>query len=749
MAVSLNTELIGIYCEVKLTLAERIPTTEASTLEVKFCNFELPAQFSSMSATTPVYPLLLEIPDILEEHDDLMPRLSTSRILIDNSENSLGMQRKLSDLFDYYTIVEQPVTVKFIEIKESGNTSYSADRSWSFLGDSIDANLDRGTITINIKNNILKDKVITKEISAAAFPSAPTENLGKFLPIALGADVGVIATRVSTTEHALTTTIGTTHPLGSITEYQAKHPDGTFTKVLDAGNTATYVIDNSGTGTLTTALQINTGIMSPIKSASPYIIDRFTVTLKGTSSASPTGTLTLQILESKNGEGFGALDNDYHVLGTATLDKSTGALATGIAGSAEFEVTFEFKDPVILANDRGSAPSTYLTTFFTLTDSNNAKPVNANVYFFTGTPTQTLRRKNNNVWTVEYADTLIRHRIRGMTLTPSLSSAADSNGLGYSKITVGKGYASCDESSLELAARVNGLSTGGSTKAYIYEILPMFFTSSEFDSSDIFSTFSALTVGGTYERVISGATVGKTGRIQLARELLRNTACKLVSLASSGSAKVGLYCWGNELTRVVRVDDTILKSFKYSIGNRQTVVNNVTASYNRDVLKTVNRSVIEQGGQSGYLKVLANQTLSDSTSQTLYGSNDLANSSFPFIAADTSMSSVCQYYLRSFEQPFISVEFAIPFFAVSEVDGLLSTQVIDIVTAKLPAFYGTASKPLATVYSGEDVIHTTGYDTIRAKQYRTQIISKSLKQIDGILCLYFQGEILNTVFNPT
>lgn len=752
----------GIFIRATITLKEYQSTIEASTQTITVSNF--PTSGHDSTYLSGEFPILLDIADLSEEHDELMPRVATSSITISNKAESLGYQRRFSDLLEYYTINEQPVTITFHSYKQNQNdiVTGSALSTWALIANAVTVDLQRETVTISLKNNVLTDKVITKEITSSEFPNAPTSSIGRFLPLALGANVPVIATRISDTEHALTTTMGTTNDLGGVVDYYAKHVLGDYVKVTSMASTATYYIDAGVVGGVSATVAIGEGRMSPLYTEGWFIMDRLEVTCTGTSTASATGYLTVEILEARNGQPQPTMTRgDFISLGSASADKST--YSASINGTGDFQVVFNFEQPVIISYDhQDDADSLFI--FVSIRDSNTAKPVNLKYYTYNDGNFGYEYNLVNDTWVANQVLRIspprydvFRHKAQGMVLTPTLSSVADDNGLGYSKVAVTKGYSDCDEKLLQLGAVVNGLETGGATSGYIYQILPMLFSSSEYDLADTFTSHGSLVVGQTYGRIIAGATSGRTTRLQLARELLKNSGCRLISLASTGVAKVALYAWGNTLTRQGVIDDRFMTTTKIGIGDRRTVINNITASYSKDVLNRNANDLLEQGGSTGFSKTLANQRLTGSSSVTLYGSNDLGSGNFVYINDDTSMTNMVAFYHRNYEHPYKFVEFYIPFapsFGFPDSSGLVGTslkcsQVVDLVTYQLPAFYGSSAKALNPVDDGELVVETSGYDFTRAKRYRVQIESKKITFIDDIPVLYFTCKILDNSNNPT
>lgn len=770
MATGYTTQVTsGIYQKATINLVNFTNNSEDSTLTVEVSNFE-PAGIVARvggSGDLPIgYPILLEVGELSEEHDELMPRATNSSIVISNKPESLGFQRKFSDLLEYYSINEQDITIEFFYVNGlNSNGSFVGDleilTTWKLKGDSVSVDFERETVTINLKSGVLTDKVITKQITASEFTDAPTSSVGKYLPIALGASVPVLGTKINSTDYALTTTIGTTYPINSVIQYYAQHPQGEYRLVTGTASTSTNLV-TSGLSTLNATRTLGAGIAFPLRVHSDYLLHRMTVQFTGTSTASATGVITLQVVESKipiNASQLGTFrsDADFTVLGSASIDKANHTAS--IAGTGDFSPTFDFDAPVLITpSSREKTVNTSFTYFYVIIkDSNPAKPVSIKMYNNPSSGSFGYEMSfANDVWSDVTLYNQAIHTATGITFTLTDSSTADDNGLGYSKIALGT-LSTCSLERLNMGAIVDGLELSGTTAGYLHQILQFFYSSSEFDSSDIFSTFANVLVGATYERTISGATVGRTTRLQLTRELLRNAGARLISLTSSGETKVGLYYWGSALSSQGTIDDRSCFTTKYGSGSRSSIVNNVTVSYAKNILETTDRALLEQGASAGYSQILANQRLSGSDSITLYGSNDLTNANFPFIREDTSMSNVVNYYLRKYEHPYKFVEFYVPFipsFGYPDANELpvdaLCSEVIELVTAKMPAFYGTSVRPLlAPSEDIEEVTETSGFDFIRAKRYRLQIQSKSIRFQDGIPVLYFVCEILDNHNNPT
>lgn len=747
-----------IYCEIDINL-KRFKGDLDENITISVSNIERSSLFSVYKM---VYPILRDIPELSEDHDEFMPIQTTARLTLDNSEGSLGFQRKFSDLLDNYTITEQDVTVRFFPVNDEvlaidPVTSASDYRYWLMVGDSVDVDLEQGTVTINLKNLSIQDKEITKEINSVDFPNANTKSFGKYIPYCVGENTEVPLINIGDNQYSINTELDGNNTYSSYNTFYAKHPDGTYRRA-DLDSSEIY-------STLTAATNVETGqlldsVLIPF-SVTPkksFLLNRLEIQLTGNSKSAAEGDFVCEVVEvRKMKRRKDLLRVRFDVLGTANVDKAN--YTTEINSSSNFTVTFNFDEPVHVdmigekqAKSYDSISGDYLTEtsqYFIISDTSPkdfaTNDADVLVKFYTGSGTNfgthAFKNLDKELWSPEVTGPVTRHRVYGVYVASNSQTSADSKGLRARYFTLAAANTGCDLNELDLIGDLNFTDTTPD------DVLPRLFTTAEFDNTDVFTSWSAYS--GDYSRTLSGVTTGKATRLQFAREMMRNSGSRLVALNSNNSKKTGLYAWGNNLERVALIDDRKLKSFKITYGNRATVINNVSLSYDRSSLNKPDALLLTQGLNAGYSAFLSNQSLSGSNSQTIYGVNNLANSNFPLIGDSTSASSMAEFYLRSFNDVYAQIEFAYPFLDNQNIDEILSSEVLELVTAKLPAVYGTSSNPLPITYGGDTVVETNGVDNLRANTYRVQVKSKKIKRIDGVFFLHFVGKLLNNEFDPS
>lgn len=740
-----------IYCEIEINL-KRFKGSLDSDVIINVSNIERSTLFSTYKIC---YPILTEIPDLTENHDEFMPINSTARITLDNSEGSLGYERKFSDLLDNYTISEQEIVISFKNVNDEVSGTDTPDTTWLMVGDSVDIDLERNLVSINIKNLSLQDREVTKEVNSVAFPNANTRSFGKYIPYCVGENTEVPLINIDNKKYSINTETTGTSTYSSANTFYNRHPDGTYRQTELTDN---IIYTTMGVTGLLEEPAIATAIIpfsvSPKRS---FLLNQLEFQLTGNNKVYSPGQFECEIVQLTKLKKRQELTRfRWDVLGSAAVSKSP--YASHINSTNNFTVVFNFAEPVhvdMVGEDltNGNFEDSIVTRqYFVIndTESNPDTPFidrDVKVKFYTDGGTAPnygshgVLTDTRDLFTAEVTANVTRHRVFGVYITSKAETSVDTNGLRVGYYNLAASNASCNLNNLNLVGDLNFTDTKPN------QILPRLFSASEYNTTDVFSTWS--NYSGTYTRSLAGSTVGKVTRLQLARELMKNSASRLVMLSSTNSKKIGLFAWGSELTRVARIDDRKLKSFKITYGNRSTVINNVTLSYNRTTLNKTSALLLTQGANAGYDSVIAEKSISGSDSKAIYGTNNLSDSAFQYINDLTSANSVADFYLKSFNDVYAQIEFTYPFLDNEDIDEILSSQVIELITAKLPVVYGTNSNPLPIYFEGEDGIETNGVDLIRARKYRVQVKSKKIQKIDGVFFVYFIGKMLNNEYDPS
>lgn len=160
---------------------------EVDEMEINLVNKPV---FDSLDGENETYwPILTSIGEVTLAAGDILPTASVSEIVIDNSLGSFGFDRKLSDLFERYSIIGQTVTIYV------GTASNLLDRpdSWEVIGTGKVASWTTGlaatppSLTLEITPFKISDRLMSLEIAPEVdgMEGAPDSSIGKALPIVL------------------------------------------------------------------------------------------------------------------------------------------------------------------------------------------------------------------------------------------------------------------------------------------------------------------------------------------------------------------------------------------------------------------------------------------------------------------------------------------------------------------------------------------------------------------------------------
>jgi len=167
--------------------ANTLQVREVNDLEINLVNKPVVDGLDGENET--YWPILTSIGEVTLAAGDILPSASVSEIVINNAIGSFGADRKLSDLFERYSIVGQTVTVYV------GSASNFLDRpdSWEVIGTGKVASWTTGlaanppTLTLQVTPFKISDRVLSLEVAPEidGMELAPESSIGKPLPIVL------------------------------------------------------------------------------------------------------------------------------------------------------------------------------------------------------------------------------------------------------------------------------------------------------------------------------------------------------------------------------------------------------------------------------------------------------------------------------------------------------------------------------------------------------------------------------------
>lgn len=704
------------------------------------------------------WPLLIDVNGIGIRLGEYLPQSVQGSIVIDNSPNSLGYQRRFSDWLERYTLIDQVVNIYIDSDTQDDFTADNFALAWSskVINYRMDFTDQRQILTLSIASDTIPRRVVTKVIDSVQFPYAPDSSLGQHLPIVFGGNIEVKPLMITaegdtSPEWAYATTLADEFVVGGVQTYYAKDHTGEYVPVQSAGGTTTAVYShNAGTttqGQQTHATYEKAEIFST--STSTYVCTSVIVTTYHASSGEKAGEIQVKIYDQNQTasdmpgtEELGASNQrppgQVVAQGAASLDlyTSSGANSVHIA----------LDKPLIL-----SPSSNYFISFFhnrfgaTENDVYWASPATNNEMVFFNVP------GTYQGWSgSEFSDEFV-WGIYGAVLSDDTTPTAGqttADGLGHAQFeatirSMAANQEAPNFSEIDWVLEIQGLkdtSGGGVTGSasalitspqYATELLTWEYNGSAWvagrmNTTEFSATHAEVNSGsGRYHRALAGKTEGQTFLDQLLSDILRNTACRMTVFADSFTENLAFWAWGDNTAATTVIDDESARVLQVNQFGSETIINRVQMYYARRIIPVDFVTGSDQGQFKAYAATLdwdsttsALTTEYSEVSEAVYGKRYLNQSTFDWLGDTTSAEHVAEYYLASFAHPKVQVVLEVPW---AKYSSLALLDVIEIVHPDLPSFYGTASQGNFPVYSWTQVHITRDYYLKRATRYRALI----------------------------
>lgn len=700
---------------------------------------------------THYFPLLINIRGVGSRMSDYIPYSTSGQISIDISEGSFGFERKFSDLFERFTLVNQPVKI-FAAQSEFDDLNVSADFSLAYTATALEWSIadNAKVLNISIAGSQIKPRIITKIIDSASFPNAPGASIGKALPVVFGAGQEVAAIRIdadgdASPAYAYATTLGATFPTGGVQTYYAKDADGVFRAIASPATTSTgvYAHATSNTAGLIAsdkyAYQLNS-------EASGYIVKGGRVSLQGGNNSGASGTtegnLTIELCEADPATGA---PNDARILASTSIDKNQYQSDYQQNSTWQFWVEFSFDRFVVTQSSK--------TYYILLSGSNEASLVSA-----TNPSTENasgLKRwykqsgSNGEFTWLASPERKLRCELYGVVLTDSPSSSANADGFGHASFEATQkaavtGQVNPDITRIDFVVSINGIKddgsgtlTGGAGTLLSQPKHVVALLEREWDGTAwVAGAFDFGPHSGTHNSnvTVRGATTGRTTYEQALIDICRNTGSRIA--AHNGASKqLCFYQWGSTQAPVAVVTDEDAQIGPIEERGISTVVNRISFYYDRRARGVDLTIGSAQGDFKNYAAAIdwyySSSPLSrhlSNISFSLYGERPAAAAAYDYFASSASAQWVAQWLLARNGAPARYVELEVPFF---EYRGLELLDIIEILHPALPGFFGTSAKARHATLAGEDVDLTLGEHWKRATRYRAQIESKEMILVPG------------------
>lgn len=213
----------------------------------------------ALSESGDYYPLLVNITSLGAAMDDFLPLTNAGTIIVANGPNSFGFERKFSDLFDRYLLLDQEVVVYAWQTAVGNNAPIaSAVQVYKARIKSYRINVDAQTVDLNVESAPIQKRIATRIVDPtetatdASMTLAPTSSYGAAIPVVFGNAVQVKPVIVSQvydgSSNGLTWAYATTLKnstngfiVGGVSAYYVKDYDGVYRAAKSAASPTTEV----------------------------------------------------------------------------------------------------------------------------------------------------------------------------------------------------------------------------------------------------------------------------------------------------------------------------------------------------------------------------------------------------------------------------------------------------------------------------------------------------------------------------
>lgn len=701
--------------------------------------------------------LLLNISGVGCKMGQYLPQASSGTITIDNSPGSYAFERRFSDLLERYSIIDQTVKI-YAAQTQYNDFNVTADFSLAYTARVKDWRIDpvSGTLNIQIAGTQIIPRVITKVIDSVAFPSAPSQSLGKVIPMVFGNAQEVPGIRIdadadTSPAYAYATTLSTTFPVGGIGVYYAKEKtSGKYLAVSSASAVGTAVVSQATAGGIATSTGSSYEEFAN-SITSGYVVTAGRVLFIGKSSGGWTAggdsKLAFNIYKLSPLTGL----PDVRV-GTATRLKSS--VQTSFRAAGDFYVEFAFSEPVVM-----NSPDGYVMGISQTVDSTAGTGSGDDVqwrtdgthsvyrwYLYNGSLTLGNATRTWNKASVTRVDTDPVYDLYGCKMTDTQSSAgATADGLGYASFevtqntSIGSDYSYPDLTKLDWVVATNGMyddSSGTLTGTpsslltipiSIVRLLERVWSGSAWGAGPIDFTLNTSTHNSSV--IVRGCTNGKTTAEQALSDICKNTVSR-INLVNGASKQLSFWQYGTTIaitTEITDEDATITNIEQRGI---ESIVNRLTFYYDRRFRDLDFTTGSSQGQFRNYAKTLDwyssfnnVTTYYSAESYTMFGNKPAAESTYDYFADSVSAEYLGRFLLANGAFPDEYVTLEVPFFKYRTLECL---NVIEIIHPDLPSYFGTSANAKLATYTGTEVDLLGGHYWKRAKSYRAQIEAKEM-----------------------
>jgi|DEB0MinimDraft_6_1074348.scaffolds.fasta_scaffold01054_7 hypothetical protein len=713
------------------------------------------------------YPILENISGIGSTLADFLPRQTTGTISLNIKPHSFAYERRLIDLFERYTPIEQSITIYATLTRPDTPLTDPSATGTAVLKSKVrnwEVSFERNQMSLGISFDPIGNRALGYQINATDNPDATQASLGRTLPIVLGENVEAQAFTLNSDstepDFAFASNFGDDFEVKAVNSVKFKNRAGVYVPFANGNDAAAVLSDSytlradatSFTWTITAvgtqekawfAWEIDSSNLS-----SGYLINRLEITCLSLGAGSTNNqNLTCGIYSKPAGD----VPNP-EPLGQSTINSDDYTAQITAASGTSYTATFIFDPPVAMEpnKDHYMALNFYAEepVDFYWGSINGTGTVQSVDYYYRNADL------NENAWRF-LASSLTggagnlprpQYKIYGVEYTPNLSTSnKNETGFGYSYISFTQ-YGTpkavlSDESFIVncdgIADDGSGTITGSASQliedpADVFKLLTCEYDGTNWNvNADVdVSTYStgldALAADGVK---VAGRTSGRDSITTTLRNLLYSTACR-VGITSSG---ITLYPVGYQpaLSGTISDENARLLELR-SLSAEETIVNKFLVNYGQQLSSNEFYAAANENDLRDFVGYLLRDdaTLSSQldNSESLFGIRELGNNKFFFAATEAHALEVIERYAGVYgRKPVQLITFEVPYISFPSLEVF---QVYDFRFPQMPAYFGTSSDAYPPTYD-RAVVNEGKFTEKRLQKYRGQIESKKLFLTDN------------------
>lgn len=234
--------------------------------------------------------------------------------------------------------------------------------------------------------------------------------------------------------------------------------------------------------------------------------------------------------------------------------------------------------------------------------------------------------------------------------------------------------------------------------------------------------------GDPLRRLVSGVTTGDPTVQEIIQQIVSELCLKVVNVSSDG--KLAVLPWGSELTVSKVFTDENCNVLRWEQLGIESIVNSLTVSYLKTMINYTIDAAVNADGYGNYAQSLS---ATDATSQiwkiygaksaAVYGKRESASRALNWVMDPQAAAVYLAYTLSTFDYPHRTVTISTSLVANYS---LSVGDVVEIMSARLPAHLGTIADNRSPYYNYTEVDVTKAYYMSRATRYRAQIVTRTI-----------------------